>query len=79
MIPQFWQTISFLEKFACSGVELWLVKSFALCYNRITGTAHDSEGVVCYMLTADFFWKLFEATGSITAYLLYRELVSHVQ
>ncbi|MGE5576557.1 MAG: YqzL family protein [Syntrophothermus sp.] len=31
------------------------------------------------MLTADFFWKLFEATGSITAYLLYRELVSHVQ
>jgi len=26
------------------------------------------------MLTADFFWKLFEATGSIAAYLLYRQL-----
>ncbi|NMB12925.1 MAG: YqzL family protein [Firmicutes bacterium] len=24
-------------------------------------------------LTADFFWKLFEATGSITAYLLYKQ------
>ncbi|HEY8424390.1 MAG TPA: YqzL family protein [Limnochordales bacterium] len=28
------------------------------------------------MLTADFFWRLFEATGSITAYLLYRQLKS---
>ncbi|HQD40668.1 MAG: YqzL family protein [Firmicutes bacterium] len=26
------------------------------------------------MLTADFFWKLFEVTGSITAYILYRQL-----
>ncbi|NMB12723.1 MAG: YqzL family protein [Firmicutes bacterium] len=24
-------------------------------------------------LTADFFWKLFEATGSITAYLMYKQ------
>ncbi|HHY04328.1 MAG TPA: YqzL family protein [Thermoanaerobacterales bacterium] len=26
------------------------------------------------MLTADFFWSIFEATGSITAYLIYRKL-----
>lgn len=26
------------------------------------------------MLTAEFFWKIFEATGSIAAYLLYRHL-----
>ncbi|HHT02638.1 MAG TPA: YqzL family protein [Firmicutes bacterium] len=26
------------------------------------------------MLTAEFFWSLFEATGSVTAYLLYRQL-----
>ncbi|HOB92366.1 MAG: YqzL family protein [Bacillota bacterium] len=25
------------------------------------------------VLTADFFWRIFEMTGSITAYLLYRE------
>ncbi|MCX7781334.1 MAG: YqzL family protein [Negativicutes bacterium] len=27
------------------------------------------------MLTADFFWKLFEATGSIAAYILYKRLM----
>lgn len=26
-------------------------------------------------LSADFFWKVFETTGSITAYLIYREMV----
>lgn len=26
------------------------------------------------MLTADFFWRLFESTGSVAAYLLYRQL-----
>lgn len=26
------------------------------------------------MLTAEFFWRIFEATGSITAYLIYRRL-----
>lgn len=31
------------------------------------------------MLTADFFWKLFEATGSIAAYLLYRQVKSLAQ
>jgi hypothetical protein len=25
-------------------------------------------------LSADFFWKVFETTGSITAYLIYREM-----
>ncbi|WP_420848195.1 YqzL family protein [Natranaerofaba carboxydovora] len=27
------------------------------------------------MLTADFFWRLFKLTGSVTAYLIYKELV----
>lgn len=30
------------------------------------------------MLTADFFWRLFETTGSITAYLLYRQFRAYV-
>ncbi|MCL2337473.1 MAG: YqzL family protein [Firmicutes bacterium] len=28
-------------------------------------------------ITADFFWRLFEATGSIRAYILYRRLAVH--
>ncbi|HHW91422.1 MAG: YqzL family protein [bacterium] len=28
------------------------------------------------MLTADFFWRVFEATGSVIAYLLYRQLLT---
>ena len=28
------------------------------------------------MSPADFFWKIFEATGSITTYLLYRQYIS---
>lgn len=27
------------------------------------------------MLTADFFWKVFENTGLVDAYLLYRRLL----
>jgi hypothetical protein len=27
------------------------------------------------MLTAEVFWKMFEATGSIVAYLMYRSLM----
>ncbi|NLL98537.1 MAG: YqzL family protein [Tepidanaerobacter sp.] len=27
------------------------------------------------MLTADFFWNIFEVTGSITAYLIYRQML----
>ncbi len=26
------------------------------------------------MATSDFFWKLFKTTGSINAYLIYRQL-----
>ncbi|HHY99390.1 MAG TPA: YqzL family protein [Firmicutes bacterium] len=26
------------------------------------------------MFTADFFWRIFEVTGSIRAYLIYRRL-----
>ncbi|HOJ76788.1 MAG TPA: YqzL family protein [Bacillota bacterium] len=29
-------------------------------------------------LSAEFFWKVFETTGSITAYLIYRELLNTV-
>ncbi|HYH01739.1 MAG: YqzL family protein [Bacillota bacterium] len=29
-------------------------------------------------LSADFFWKVFETTGSITAYLIYKELVKTI-
>lgn len=27
------------------------------------------------MLPAEFFWRVFEATGSVIAYLLYRRLL----
>ncbi|AYO30778.1 MAG TPA: YqzL family protein [Thermoanaerobacterales bacterium] len=27
------------------------------------------------MLYADFFWNIFEVTGSITAYLIYKKLI----
>ncbi|WP_143122576.1 YqzL family protein [Sporomusa acidovorans] len=27
------------------------------------------------MLTAEFFWRMFEATGSIAAYLWYKRLM----
>ncbi|MEG6512488.1 YqzL family protein [Desulforamulus ruminis] len=29
------------------------------------------------LLTAEFFWRLFEATGSVNAYMLYRKLALH--
>ncbi len=29
--------------------------------------------------TAEFFWRLFETTGSIWAYLIYRQLAAHHQ
>lgn len=29
------------------------------------------------ILTAEFFWRLFEATGSVLAYILYRRLAVH--
>ncbi|MGI6129217.1 MAG: YqzL family protein [bacterium] len=29
------------------------------------------------MMTADFFWRLFESTGSVIAYLVYRKLMLH--
>ena len=29
------------------------------------------------VLTAEFFWRLFEATGSVLAYILYRRLAVH--
>gem|GEM_PF-390373 len=29
------------------------------------------------LLTAEFFWKLFESTGSIAAYLLYKQFLAY--
>ncbi|WP_282442325.1 MULTISPECIES: YqzL family protein [Pelotomaculum] len=29
------------------------------------------------LLTAEFFWRMFEATGSVRAYMLYRRLAIH--
>jgi hypothetical protein len=37
------------------------------------GGAHG-EGCDPVLLTAELFWRLFEATGSIRAYLLYKRL-----
>jgi hypothetical protein len=28
------------------------------------------------ILSAEFFWKIFTITGSVTAYLVYKELIS---
>nr|WP_204617002.1 YqzL family protein [Desulforadius tongensis] len=28
-------------------------------------------------LTADFLWRMFETTGSVRAYMLYKKLVVH--
>ncbi|HHT26510.1 MAG TPA: YqzL family protein [Firmicutes bacterium] len=30
------------------------------------------------MSTAEFLWKIFEATGSVSAYLLYKQLRAQV-
>ncbi|HWJ03303.1 MAG TPA: YqzL family protein [Verrucomicrobiae bacterium] len=29
------------------------------------------------MSSADFFWRIFEATGSLKAYLMYKNLLIH--
>jgi hypothetical protein len=50
---------------------LLLVNSFMLCYNTCKPYGKGRGP----MLTADFFWNIFEVTGSITAYLIYRELL----
>lgn len=46
----------------------------ALCYNDSGSTHSPLKGRVRFMISAEFFWKVFEATGSISAYLLYRQL-----
>lgn len=49
------------------------------CYNhRHRPVAALAERVwsVPVMWTAEFFWRLFERTGSILAYLLYRQLLA---
>lgn len=32
--------------------------------------------VVLMFLPAEFFWRLFEQTGSIAAYIMYRKLIT---
>jgi hypothetical protein len=40
-----------------------------------TTTVSEKGDDIGVTLSADFFWKVFETTGSITAYLIYREIV----
>lgn len=28
------------------------------------------------MISAEFFWRVFERTGSVTAYLLYKQMIT---
>ncbi len=52
----------------------------ALCYTwpvlrrRVAVKYAKKDGYSHRMRTTDFFWKLFTSTGSISAYLLYRQL-----
>ena len=47
-----------------------------LCYNLARFLKDFKKGVI-FMLTAEFLWKLFESTGSVAAYLLYKRLCSY--
>jgi len=58
-----------------SGVRLWYDRAEEHHARRrgAVGGAHG-EGCDPVQLTAELFWRLFEATGSIRAYLLYKRL-----
>ena len=51
-----------------------------MCYTqpvlrrRVAVKYAKKDGYSHRMRTTDFFWKLFTSTGSISAYLLYRQL-----
>lgn len=44
------------------------------CYNEVSNSTFAAAGqrMGTSMSLQDFFWRLFELTGSIRAYLLYR-------
>ena len=59
-----------------------LVKFERLCYNESSISVTVFTSIVCekgddfkLKLSAEFFWRVFESTGSITAYLIYREII----
>jgi hypothetical protein len=43
---------------------------------RRASSQHNGGHVVGFALTPECFWRLFETTGSIWAYLLYRDLAA---
>jgi hypothetical protein len=43
---------------------------------RRASSQHNGGHVAEFALTAECFWRLFETTGSIWAYLLYRDLAA---
>lgn len=52
-----------------------LVNKIPLCYNQSRKVPKKCvKGSGLMLLPADFFWRIFEATGSITAYILYKRL-----
>ncbi len=54
--------------------------ALGVCYTqpvlrrRVAVKNKKKDGYSHRMRTTDFFWKLFTSTGSISAYLLYRQL-----
>lgn len=49
-----------------------LPRDLPSCYNRAKVVCQRGRKERVPVLTAELFWKLFEVTGSISAYLLYR-------
>ena len=41
-------------------------------------TEYKKKGRDMMILSAEFFWKLFKITGSISAYLVYKEFLNRV-
>lgn len=54
---------------------IFLVNLFLLCYNGLKADAKRGVGIMSG--TAEWFWKIFMLTGSINAYLGYKELASN--
>jgi len=52
-----------------------LSNPFSVCYNSKQVTDQKEGDVILSMPMAEIFWKLFETTGSIVAYLMYKRMV----
>jgi len=63
------------------GIRRGLVKRKCLCYNgkkKVGSTGPIMKGRDMMILSAEFFWNLFKITGSISAYLVYKEFLNRV-